>query len=86
MRSVQIGASLFFVMVSCFIPAFVVSFTNIELSGYLYYVFHINNFANFFIYFWIDRKFRNFVMRRSDSQKTIMTSAVDVTKNIKSHM
>ena len=63
-KSVKIGASLFTLNFVCFSPAFINAFTNKPIPGYLHPVVFINNFANVFVYFWIDVKFRNFVLCR----------------------
>ena len=59
-KSVKIGASLFFFTLVTFIPILLVSFHDSVIPGYLYFAMYINNFDNFFIYLWIDDKFRKY--------------------------
>ena len=63
-KSVKIGMSLFFLTIATYLPFHISVLTNIPYSGYLYGLIYINNFANFFVYFWIDRKFRRWVLHR----------------------
>ena len=63
MKSVKIGASLFLLTVVTFAPLAYALGTQATISGYLSLVIYINNFANFFIYFWIDNKFRKAVLK-----------------------
>ena len=63
MKSVKIGASLFLLTIATYAPLVFVFATETQISGYMRFIIYINNFANFFIYFWIDEKFRNAVLR-----------------------
>ena len=58
LTSVKIGLSVFFVYWVSFLPHMVFLTTGVPLSGYLYYAYHLNNLANFFIYLAADTKFR----------------------------
>ena len=58
LTSVKIGLSVFFVYWVSFMPHIVFLATGIVMSGYLYYTYHLNNLANFFIYLAADTKFR----------------------------
>ena len=58
LTSVKIGLSVFFVYWVSFLPHMVFLATGVPLSGYLYYAYHLNNLANFFIYLAADTKFR----------------------------
>ena len=63
LKSVKIGASLFVVTVASYTPLIFSILSTTYLSGYLYFVIYINNFANFFVYAWIDDKFRESLPR-----------------------
>ena len=53
------------VMISTHSPFIYVGFINDgDVSGYTHFLFYCNNFANFFVYFWIDDKFRDWILRR----------------------
>ena len=65
-KSVKIGAGLFLVSMASFTPLLVALNTDLVLPGHLMYFMYINNFANFFVYIWIDRKFRAFVLCSSN--------------------
>ena len=66
MKAIKIGAMLVVVSFASFTPSVVAGRTNIPVPGYFNFFIYINNFANFFVYFWIDDKFRNWVLRRSN--------------------
>ena len=57
-KSAKIGAGLFVVSVTSYFPLVYSLLSAQYRSGYLYFVIFINNFANFFVYAWIDEKFR----------------------------
>ena len=61
-KSAKIGASLFFLTVATYSSLFYALGAEEGISGYWKFVVSINNFANFFIYFWIDKKFRKAVL------------------------
>ena len=65
MKAIKIGAMLVVVSFASFTPSVVAGSTNKAVPGYFNFFVYINNFANFFVYFWIDDKFRNWVLRRS---------------------
>ena len=58
LTSVKIGLSVFVVYWVSFLPQMVFLATGVSMSGYLYYAYHLNNLANFFIYLAADTKFR----------------------------
>ena len=62
MKSVKIGASLVVLTLATLSPLIYAIVTKTALSGYLRFVTYINNFANFFVYFWIDKEFRKAVL------------------------
>ena len=62
-KSVKIGASLFLLIIATYTPLGYAIASKTTISGYLAFVIYINNFANFFIYFWIDEKFRKAVLK-----------------------
>ena len=67
MKAIKIGAMLFLVSFASFTPIVVAVINDgLEIWGYFDFFIYINNFANFFVYFWIDDKFRNWVLRRSN--------------------
>ena len=57
-KSVKIGAGIFVLTVATYLPAIVGSFVGVKVSGYWAYAVYVNNFANFFVYLWIDDEFR----------------------------
>ena len=58
MKTVKIGLSLFMVyLLSCTPFLYVILFKK-SISGYFRFAFYINNLANFFIYLFVDEKFR----------------------------
>ena len=63
-KAVKIGASLFVLTTGTFAPTLYASVTRTTISGYFYYVLSVNNFANFFIYIWIDGEFRSWILRK----------------------
>ena len=63
-KSVKIGASLFMLTIVSYCPLVLNGNLGLVASPYLFYFIYINNFGNFFIYFWIDEKFRKFILRR----------------------
>ena len=62
-KSVKIGSSIFFLIIATYSPLCYAIVAKTKVSGYLGFVIYINNFANFFIYFWIDKKFRKAVLQ-----------------------
>ena len=62
-KSVKIGVSLFALTIFCYTSVVLSANSNLHLSHYAFYLIYVNNFGNFFIYFWIDEKFRKFIMR-----------------------
>ena len=54
---------MFVVAVASYTPLIFSLLSATYLSGYLYFVIYINNFANFFVYAWIDDKFRESLPR-----------------------
>ena len=70
-KSIKIGGSLLILKICCFLPIFIASFIGFQLPIYLYYVVYINNFANFFVYLWVDENFR----RSFICKKTVPKSA-----------
>ena len=64
LKSVKIGASLFLVTILTYSNLVFATITGIPYSGYLYCVIYVNNFANFFVYFWIDENFRKWTLRK----------------------
>ena len=62
-KCVKIGACLVALTLATFSPIAYASVAKTALSGYMFFVVYINNFANFFIYFWIDDKFRKAVFK-----------------------
>ena len=65
MKAIKIGAMLVVVTFLSFTPVLLVGNSDQKMPGYFNFFIYINNFANFFVYFWIDDKFRNWVLRRS---------------------
>ena len=63
-KSVKIGASLFAVTMLTYSSTVYGVITGVPVTGYIYVLIYINNFANFFVYFWIDKKFRIWVLRK----------------------
>ena len=70
MKAIKIGAMLVVVALLSFTPVVLVGNLDLQMAGYFHFFVHINNFANFFVYFWIDDKFRNWVLRRSAEHQT----------------
>ena len=64
-KSVKIGASLFLVTIVTYLPIVYTSVTQLHFSGYVYGTIYVNNFANFFVYFLIDEKFRHWILRKN---------------------
>ena len=62
-KSVKIGASLFLLIIATYSPLVYATAAKTSISGYMGFVIYINNFANFFIYFWIDENFRKAVLK-----------------------
>ena len=62
-KSVKIGASLVVVTLVTFSPLVYAVVAETSISGYIHFVIYINNFANFFVYFWIDERFRKAVLK-----------------------
>ena len=58
MKSVKIGMSLFIIFILSFTPVFYVIISGEPISGYFRFTFYINTMANFFIYLFVDEKFR----------------------------
>ena len=63
-KTVKIGASLFLVTMVTYSPIIFSIITGIAQTGYIFGIIYVNNFANFFVYFWIDEKFRHWILRR----------------------
>ena len=64
-KSLKIGVALFVVTISTYTPFLYADlFSDGDVSGYAHFLFYCNNFANFFVYFWIDDKFRDWTLRR----------------------
>ena len=63
-KSVKIGASLFVLTLVWYLPFVLTILVGWRISRYFFYFAYINNFANFFVYFWIDENFRNAVLCR----------------------
>ena len=61
-KSVKIGASLFFVTMVSYSPIVFGTITGVPYPGYLFVVIYVNNFVNFFVYFWIDKNFRKWIL------------------------
>ena len=69
MKSLKIGATLFLVTIATVSAMFYATlFSRKAVHGRLYFIVYINNFANFFVYFWIEDKFRNWILRRNDQE------------------
>ena len=61
-KSVKIGVALFTLTVVCYLSVVLLALSNLVISPYLFYLLYFNNLGNFFIYFWIDEKFRKFIL------------------------
>ena len=63
----KIGSALFCVTMAAYTPFLYADlFSDGNVSPYVYFLFYmyINNVANFFVYFWIDLQFRDWILRR----------------------
>ena len=64
MKAVKIGVSLLILTILSYLPPpFLNLVLRLTVPKYVMFTFYVNNFANFFIYIWIDEKFRKFVCR-----------------------
>ena len=61
MKSLKISLSLFIVFTLSHTPYIYISIFGGPISGYFRFAFYINNLANFFIYLFVDEKFRAWV-------------------------
>ena len=61
-KAVKIGASLFVLSIITYTPLTLADLSHTVVSGYFYFSVFINNFANFFVYVWVDVKFRNWLL------------------------
>ena len=50
--------------VVCYLSVVLLALSNLVISPYFFYLLYFNNLGNFFIYFWIDEKFRKFILRK----------------------
>ena len=50
--------------VVCYLGVVLLTYSNLFVSQYFFYLLYFNSFGNFFIYFWIDEKFRKFILRK----------------------
>ena len=74
-KSVKIGVSLFILTIFCYTSVLIAANSNLYLSHYAFYLIYVNNFGNFFIYFWIDEKFRKYILRRKWFEIPLYASA-----------
>ena len=63
-KSVKIGVGLFLLTIFCYTSVILAVNSNLFVTTYALYLIYFNNFGNFFIYLWVDEKFRKYILRK----------------------